>query len=341
MKKIVALLLVLVFTFGLVGCGTKTTNEKATTKEPATTKKDPKNLKIALLVPSSPTDGGWGQVGAEAIKVVEEKYGCKVSIIEAGTADKMKSEAEALADEGYDIIFGHGGQYANPFGEISADYPKTYFVTAGGNVVTKNQFPVLVSLEKFSYIQGAIAAKLTKTNKMGCVIGGDFPAYKKTSRGFELGAKSVNPKIEVMSTVLSTGDMNEAYESSMSQINAGADIIWSNANQATLGSAKAATEKGVYFFGTVSDMAKDAPTVCVASAVQDFKKTYITIVDRYIAGELKSGEQIVGYADGAYSFAWNEAVKSKLPADVQKMDQELIPKVESGEIKVPGENEGW
>jgi basic membrane lipoprotein Med (substrate-binding protein (PBP1-ABC) superfamily) len=337
MKKLISMLLVLVMVLSLVGCGSKA----SPSSDSKTTKKDPKNLKIALLVPSSPTDGGWGQLGAEAVKEVEKKYGSKVSVVEAGTADKMKSEAEALADEGYDIIFGHGGQYASPFKEISANYPNTYFVTDGGNVVSKNQFPILSTMERICYVQGVIAAKLTKTNKLGVVLGGDYPAFTKTSRGFEMGAKSVNPNITVMTTVLTTGDMNEAYESSMSQINSGADIIWSNANQATLGSAKAATEKNVYFFGNVSDMSKDAPTVCVASAVQDFSTTYVTIVDRFISGTLKAEQQNLTLADGNYQFVWNEAVKSKLPADVQNIDKDLVPKVESGEIKVPGENEGW
>jgi basic membrane lipoprotein Med (substrate-binding protein (PBP1-ABC) superfamily) len=337
MKKLISMLLVLVMVLSLVGCGSKGT----TNTDSKVTKKDPKDLKIALLVPSSPTDGGWGQLGAEAVKEIEKKYGCKVSVVEAGTADKMKSEAEALADEGYDIIFGHGGQYASPFGEICDNYPNTYFVTDGGNVVTKNLFPIVSTMERICYVQGVIAAKLTKTNKLGVVLGGDYPAFTKTSRGFEMGAKSVNPNITVMTTVLTTGDMNEAYESSMSQINSGADIIWSNANQATLGSAKAATEKNAYFFGNVSDMSKDAPTVTVASAVQDFSTTYVTIVDRFVAGSLKAEQQNLTLADGNYKFVWNDAVKSKLPADVQNIDKDLIPKVESGEIKVPGENEGW
>ncbi len=347
MKKLVAGLLVIVMMFGLVACGSSApaepTTDDVTTGEVDTepTVKEAKDLKIALLVPSSPTDGGWGQVGAEAIQVVKEKYGSTVTIVEAGTADKMKSEAEVLGDEGYDIIFGHGGQYASPFAEVSPNYPDTFFVTAGGNVVTENQFPILVTLEKYSYIQGVIAAKLTKTNKMGCVVGGDFPAYTKTSRGFELGAKSVNPDIEVTTAVLTAGDMNEAYETSLSQINAGADIIWANANQATLGSAKAAAEKGVYFFGSVSDMAKDAPTVTVSSTVQNFSVAYPAIVDRLLAGTLKGEAQNIEAKDGGYTFAWNDAVKNTLPADVQAIPEDIIGKLASGEIQVPGELEGW
>ncbi|MGI6331681.1 MAG: BMP family ABC transporter substrate-binding protein [Zhaonellaceae bacterium] len=74
---------------------------------------------MAILIPSSPTDGGWGQVGAEGMKYVAKELGIEPVIIEAATADLMKTEAEALAADGFNVIFGHGGQYASPFDEIS------------------------------------------------------------------------------------------------------------------------------------------------------------------------------------------------------------------------------
>ena len=300
------------------------------------------DLKIAMLLPSSPTDGGWGQAGAAAINNAKQELGCKTAIVEAGTADLMKSEAENLAEEGYNIIFGHGGQYAAPFAEISSKYPKTLFITNGGNVVKDNQMPAEFVLEQLTYIEGAMAAKLSKTGVAGLVIGGDFPAYKKTSRAFELGAKSVKPDMKVLLGVTKdASDMNEAYEITMSQINKGADIVFSNANQATLGSIKAAKEKGVYIFGAVSDAAKEAPDLVVASAVQNFNGMCTTIAKKYLDGSLKSGAIKIGVDEGGIAWVWNDKVKAKIPTDVVAMYDDLYSKIKSGAIHVPGENEGW
>lgn len=329
MKKVISLLMCFLLTAGiLAGCGGGSSSGGGDDE-----------LKVAVLLPSSPTDGGWGQTGAEAIKAVEDEFGATTTIVEAPEADKMRSEAEALAADGYDIVFGHGAQYANPFAEINDEFPDTLFVTMGGNIVKDNLFPVQVALEESTYIAGVISAHLSQSGKIGLVVGGDYPAYTKTSRGFRLGAESVKPNMEAMEAVLTNTDMNEAFETTMSQINAGADVCWANANQATLGSLKAAKEKGVYYFGSQYDMSEEAPDQVIASCTQSYVNTYVSIVQRYLDGEIKPEIQVVGFEEEAIDFVWNENVKKTLPEDVQKIPDDLIPKIISGEIKIPGEND--
>ncbi len=345
MKKVLSLLMAATLSLALFGCQPKPAASEAPKEEasatPAKTVIDPKEAKVAILLPSAPTDGGWGQVGAEAMKSIESKFGCKTTVIEASTADKMTSEAEALADAGYSIIYGHGGQYANPFAEISKDYPNTLFITSGGAVVTENQYPIQITLEDAVYIQGVIAAKLTKTNKIGGIIGGDFPAYTKTTRALDMGAKSINPNMEVVVGILANADMNEAYETAISQINSGCDVIMGNANQASLGALKACKEKGVYYMGTITDLSAEAPDVVVSSATTDFGVAYSEVARRYFDGEIVSGVQELGFETGAMAFSWNEALKSKLPAEVQGAYEEYVDKMISNEIDLPSENEGW
>ena len=298
------------------------------------------DLKIAVLLPSSPTDGGWGQVGATGLKQAGQQFGFKPVIIEAATADLMKREAESLAQDGFQLIFGHGGQYASPFAEISGAYPKTFFVTAGGNVVTKNQIVATFVLERLTYIQGAMAGRLSKTGKVGTVIGGTFPAYTKTARAFALGARSVNPRIEVLSGVTqNSADMNEGYELTLSQIKAGADIVWANANQASQGSVKAARETNTYMFGTEMDIAKEAPDQAIATVEHNSNVMYAEIIKRYLAGTLKGESINIGVPEKGIFWTWNERVKKRLPADVVKLYDDLLPRILSGAIHVPGENE--
>ncbi len=300
------------------------------------------DLKIAVLLPSSPTDGGWGQVGADGLKAAAAEFGFKPVIVEAATADLMKREAESLAQEGFNIIFGHGGQYAAPFAEISGSYPKTYFITAGGNVVTDNQMVAQFVLERLSYLQGAMAGKLSKNGIVGTVVGGSYPAFTKTSRAFALGAKSMNPDIQVLEGVTqNSADMNEGYEMTLAQIKAGADVVWTNANQASQGSVKAARETKTYIFGTVMDIQKEAPEQVISTVEQNFNVIYTEVIKRFMAGTLKGETIYIGVPEKGIFWTWNDQVKSKLPADVVKLYDDLLPKIISGEIHVPGENEGW
>lgn len=336
-KKFLVYLLVAALFVGLVGCGGSGGDSNSDSGDVA--KED---LKVAILIPSSPTDGGWGQVGADGLKYVAKELGIEPVIIEAATADLMKTEAEALAADGFNVIFGHGGQYASPFDEISDDYPDTLFITAGGNIIKDNQMPMGFTLEQLTYIQGVIGASITKTNKLGAVIGGDFPAYAKTSRAFELGAKSVNPDIEVMVGITQdSSDMNEGYELTMAQIRAGADVLFANANQASQGCINAAKETDTYIFGAVSDIQNEAPDQVISSAYQDFGPAMLSVVENYLAGNLEPGIIDIGVPEGGIGWAWNEKVKAELPEEVVGLYEETLEKILSGEIHVPNEQEGW
>ncbi|NCE65018.1 BMP family ABC transporter substrate-binding protein [Pseudoflavonifractor sp. 524-17] len=354
MKKLLAITLALSMTLGLAGCGGQQGGGSSTppSQDPSQPsaqqsappsgggdQADASGLKVAVLVPGSPTDGGFCQLGAEAGMAVQNELGCEVTVIEAPTADKIKSEAEALADEGYNIIFGHGGEYSSPFAEIAGDYPDVWFVTCGGTEMGPNQFPFNITYEEFTYVAGVLMAMMSQTGKIGMMVGGDFPAYTKTTRSMELGAKSVNPDMECMYAVLSNVDMNEAYETTMNQINAGADFVFSNADAGTLGSLKAANEKGVYSIGALADYSADAPESCIVSGICDYNMAYIASVKAIMAGIDEPQILFSGMADGAVRLVWNENLKSKVPQEVLDAVDDTIAKIESGEIHVPNEYE--
>lgn len=303
---------------------------------------DSPELKIAVLIPSSPTDGGWGQLGAEGIRDASAELGFHATIVEAGTADLMRSEAEGLAAEGFHIIVGHGGQYATPFSEVCEDWPDSYFITVGGRLVKDNLSPCEYFFERAYFVQGAMAAKMTETGNIGLVIGGQFPSYMQTSRAFEMGCHYIDPTINVMLSVTQDAtDMSEGYELTMSQISAGADVIWSNANQASLGSIQAAKERGVWIFGTVKCPADEAPDLVVASVEQYMSAMYAKAIQQYYAGTLGGDVLTVYEEDGGYALVFNKRVTDQLPKEITGLYDELMPKVIDGTIYVPRENEGW
>lgn len=350
MKKFLALFLALSMVFAMAGCSNTADDGDGASNPPASEGQqstpddgggvDPSSLKMAMLIPGSPTDGGYCQLGAEAAAAIGEEFGTEVVVIEAATADKIKSEAETLADEGYDIIFGHGGEYASPFEEIGADYPDTWFVTSGGNVITENQFPVNITYEECTYVAGVLMALTTETNKIGMVVGGDFPAYTKTTRAMQMGAESVNPDIECMYAVLTSIDANEAYETTKNQINAGADWTFSNADAGTLGSLKAVMETdNVKNFGALADYSTEAPDHVVVSGICHYDKAYIAGVNAILEGIDEPSILFTGMADGSVTLVWNEALKADIPQEVMDQVDETIAKIESGEIHVPNEYE--
>ncbi|WP_161844595.1 BMP family protein [Pseudoflavonifractor sp. 524-17] len=300
---------------------------------------DPSGVKIGILIPGSPTDGGFCQQGAEAGYALQD-LGYQVDIVEAATAEEIKSESENMAADGYQIIFGHGAQCTTPMAEVSPDYPDTWFVTLGGEVVTDNQFPVCVCAEESCYVLGVVAAMLTKTGTISYTLGGDFPSYVKYTNALKLGARSVNPEIKTLGAVLSSTNANECYETTMNQINQGADFVFGNCNEGQLGSIKAAEDsQDVYILGCLGDFSSTSPDRVVANMVCDYSVGYIQAVEAILSGNAPGEIMMQTIATGCVGFTWNENLKGTLPQEVIDAAGQALEDIRSGKIDVPNEYE--
>jgi len=337
MRKLVVLVLLVsvLLTMSIVGCGPTATKEGE-----GGLPSELSALKIGILHPGSLADGGYNMLAKLAGEAIEEKWGCEVSFVQAPSSDKMKSEAETLANDGYHIIIGHGGQYSAPFGEISDNYPNVYFLTNGGSVIKQNQYPINFCVEQASYVGGVVAGMMTESDKIGWTVGGDSPGFSKTGYTFTLGAQSVNPAVKDMNAVLTSIDANEAYETTLSQINSGADFIFSSTDEAQLGALKAVMENpGTYMFGALSDLSSEGPDCVFASALCSFEMGYMAGVQACIDGIEEPDVLWMGLDTGSVRYVWNDKLKAELPDEVVAKAEETVDKIISGEIHVPNEYE--
>ena len=354
MKKLIPLFLAGALLLGAAGCSNNaeggSSNPPSSSAPAGSTapsgggETDYSDIKIAVMLSGPPTDGGYCQQGADGVRAIQEKYGLddsQVSIIDSvTTAETARAEAENLAADGYKVVFGQGGEFATYFEEVAKDYPDTWFVTNGGDVTGDNQFPMCMSTEEGGYVCGVIAGLMTQSNQLGVIAGGDWPSFTKPGVGFALGAKSVNPDVKVSQVVLSATNTNEAYETAMNQINAGADLIFPNANEGTTGAIKAVDESdGVYGFGVFGDFISASPEKVIANTIPDTNAAYVAVFDAIMAGEAKGEIMFLGMAEGIINFTWNEDVKATLPEEVITAAEQAIEDIKAGNVDIPNEYE--
>ncbi|MBU5434130.1 BMP family protein [Pseudoflavonifractor sp. MSJ-37] len=349
MKRTVSLLLTGAMALSLTSCGggsaSSAPNETGTppsSAAPAASQDlsaDPSEVQIGILIPGSPTDGGFCQQGAEAGEKLKE-LGYQVSVVEAATAEEIRSEAENMAAEGYQIVFGHGAQSVTPIAEVSPDYPDTWFVTLGGEVVTDNQFPVCVCAEESCYVLGVVAGMMSKTGTISYTLGGDYPSYVKYTNALKLGAQSVDPDIKALGAVLSSTSASECYETTLNQIEQGADFVFGNCNEGQLGAIKAAQESdGVYILGCLGDFSNTAPDKVVANMVCDYSVGYVQAVEAILSGNAPHDIMMQTIATGCVGFVWNDALKDSLPDGVVDAAEQALEDIRTGKIDVPNEYE--
>jgi len=295
-----------------------------------------KQFRAGLLTPGSINDGGWNAIAYEGLQRIRQDLGAEVSHQETKTPPEFLEGFRSYGAKGYDIAFGHGFEYQEAAKQAGAEYPKTVFITSSGNTVAPNVSPMRFQIEEATYLLGVIAARESKTGKAGLVGGLNIPSIASSFLAFKAGAQSVNPKFEVKE--IYTGnfdDLGAAKVATLSLINAGADFIFHQANEAGRGVFQACSERKVRCFGSNRNQTDLAPDVVVASAVVDVPSAFLAMAKIVKEGRFQPGAQHFGFNEGTVRIEWNDKLKAAISpatiAEVERLDREI----RAGTLKPP------
>ncbi len=281
------------------------------------------DFKVALIMSGSKTDGGWNTSAAKALDEVKTEL--KLSDDNVKSVDNQKdatSQAKSLQDfaaKKFTLVFGHGTEYEAPALAQEANFPKTMFVISSGGKLGKNTMPIVFKLEDGAYLEGMLAAGMSKTGKLACVGATKEASLERVFAAFERGAKSVNPKIIVIPPAY-TGDWDNialAKSQTLALLNQGADVIMQDVDSAAQGVFNAVQEfnksgKKTWALGTNGDQNSKAPDVILASAPIYTNRAFVTIAKAAKAGTLKANETPLGMKDGIIDFVINPALKDTI-----------------------------
>lgn len=354
MKRIIALLLVVVMGVSLVGC----TPKKNSGGDNGTPGDKTDNLSIILVINGNLGDLGFFDSANEGIKRLKTDYGINAKVIEAGT-DQVNWEP-ALADaaeEDVDIIIAVSPSMVEPIEKIAPSYPDKKFILIDNSVDYSsgkfdNVYCATFKQNEGSFLAGALAAALTTSgmentndNKLIGFIGGmDIPPINDFLVGYIEGALFVDPDMKVISTY--TGDYYDpakGKEHGIVLINNGADIIFPAAGPTSLGVIEAAKDNNKYIIGIDSDQSSayaangdvETANIIVSSMVKNVGNTIYRAVESHSKGELKYGQsESLGIKEGGVGLAKNDVYNSVLTDDIRAEIEAVQQKVIDGEVKV-------
>jgi len=329
MKKFLALICCLSLSLCLLaGCGTTKT---ATASESASPAVSAAKLKVALCVSGTVNDQGWNQAAYEGAKKACEKYGYELSYTEnLGTADIVAAYND-YASSGYNIIIGHGFEFGDPALEVAKNYPNVKFICTEASASSTNVASYVMACEQTAYVEGIIAANMTKSGKVGAIgpIQGD--SLVKIINGFEDGAKSVNPKLVVETAwTNSYTDTQLAQESATSMIDDGVDVIKHCANACGTGAINAAVAANIWVQGDSYDQSSLAPKNILDSALYNVDVVLDIALGTVANNTFKGDVYNLGMKDGAVAVLLSD----NLPSNVKTIAQKAIDDIKSGALAV-------
>lgn len=271
-------------------------------------------FRVAVVMPSSISDLAFSQSMYDSLMAIKETMGSEN--FEFSYSEGMFIVADAAAairdyaSQGYDLVIAHGSQYGSSLVEIAPDFPNTGF--AWGTTVDtfvdqgiNNVFAYEARSEEGGYVNGVLAAQLSKTGIIG-VIGpietGDAKLYVE---GFIAGVASINADAEVK--VVWTGSFSDvalASESAETLINAGADVLTGTA-QMVVGAVGVARQRGALWFGTQADQTSLAPEIVAANQVYDWTGTIESMIEAIQGGTMGGTAYAITLANGGLKMTVN------------------------------------
>lgn len=299
---------------------------------PAPTQGGGSTFKVAFVAEGPVNDGGWTASALRALDEIKSKLGAETAYSEKVSQADQEQVIRTYGKQGFNVVFGHGFQYAEVMKKVAPDYPKTTFVVVNGDVTGPNLVSTNFKFGELGYFVGMTAGLMTKSNKVGVIGPMDAPPVVADVDTFKQGVQAVNPKAEVkVSYVGSWDDMQKAREAANAQLSQGIDVILNMGNGFSVAVFEACKQKNAYAIGWVDDQASMAPDVVLTSGIQAVPALYMQLAKMVKDGSIQGKIYNFGMKDGAQKVA---PFGKMVPQDVQTKVNTAVSDYLSGKLQL-------
>lgn len=299
-------------------------------------------------------DRSFNAAAWEGVKRAEKDLDMCLYDVEPGNPTSIEPAMRAFAEKNFDLVIGVGFAQGPIMQKVALDYPNHKFAIvdgvifeADGKTPIKNVASLVFREHEGSYLVGMIAAAKSKTGVLGFLGGMDIPLIHRFNKGYEEGAKSINPDIKIVTNYVGVTDgawnnPGKGKELSLAQIEKGADVIFTAAGNSGLGAFDAVEQYGKnpqgeanrFVIGVDSNQNGVKPGFVLTSMVKRVDNAVYDVVKEVLENKFRGGFHTFGLDKDGVTYAMDEYNKSIIPADVIAKAEEAKKKIVSGEIKV-------
>ncbi|TYL80835.1 BMP family ABC transporter substrate-binding protein [Bradyrhizobium cytisi] len=287
-------------------------------------------LKVGFIYLGPIGDLGWTYQHELARQALVKELGDKIettyleNVPEGPDAERA---IEQLVRAGNKLIFTTSFGYMDPTLKVAKKYPNVHFEHATGYKRDKNMSTYSAKWYQGRYIQGLIAAKMSKSGVLGYI--GSFPIPEVVSgiNATILAAQTINPNIKVKIIWANTWfDPGKEADAAKALIDQGADIIMQHTDSPA--AMQIASERGKLAFGQDSEMIKFGPKTQLTSILDTWGSYYIERVKAELDGTWKSEDSWGGLDSHLFAMA----PYTNMPDDVKKIAEDAQAAITAGKL---------
>ncbi|WP_024653889.1 BMP family ABC transporter substrate-binding protein [Borrelia persica] len=318
-KFVLLILVVLIF----LGCSKKSSIFDAS-KKPV----------ISLIVDGTFDDKSFGEDALRGAKILEGEFGAEI-VGKASTSITYAGDLENLKDKGSDIIWGVGFRLKEAIGQSAmlnqnVHYGAIDVVYEDDANIPDNLLGISFKVEEASFLAGYLAAKTSKTGKVGFLGGINSTVINAFRYGYEAGVKYANKDIKLDSQYLgSFVDVFLARTIAVKMYKDNVDIIFVAAGLAGLGVIEIVKElgDGHYIIGVDQDQSYLAPDYVLTSVVKNVGNSIYEVTKNYLKTNNFDGGKVLklGLKDNAVSIVKSSVkIKDELQTEIEIIEKKII-----------------
>ncbi|WP_339114761.1 BMP family protein [Thioclava sp. GXIMD2076] len=293
---------------------------------------------IAIVTPEQGTDFGWNQQGVEGLQAAAEAAGIEPIVAQGLGYGNIRPTLRELADDGAQLIVAHASGYSTEAVEVAKEMK---VMVAAANIQSEPPYVANYTLmaEKGAFLAGVLAAKTTKTGKIGIVVSSESPNWNAQSAGFAQGVRYVSKDIELRYAIIGPAayaDVAGARRVTESVIASGADIIFGQGNGSSFGMIQAVettTAPGsdkTWFIDVIGDKTSLDKGNLLSSVIWDMSPIFGDMIKDANDGNFGKSSYALRLEDNSQRLMKT----SHIPDDVWAQIEAVKAKIIDGSVKV-------
>jgi basic membrane protein A len=287
-------------------------------------------LKVGFIYLGPVGDFGWTYQHEVGRQGLVKEFGDKIEttyLENVNEGPDSERSIEQLARAGHKLIFTTSFGYMDPTLKVAKKYPNVFFEHNTGYKRDKNLSTYSARFYEGRYIQGQIAAKMSKTGVLGYI--GSFPIPEVISglNSTMLGAQTINPNIKVkIIWVNSWFDPGKEADAAKALLDQGADVLMQHTDSPA--AMQTASSRNAMAFGQDSDMVKFGAKSQLTAIVNNWAPYYVKRVQDVLDNKWTSTDTW----GGLNSKLLVMAPYTNMPEDVKKTAMDTEAAISGGKL---------
>ena len=279
-------------------------------------------------------DRSFNQAAYNGMERWKQETGKNYLEFEIANETQREQAIRRMAERGASPIIGIGFAQASSIEKVAREFPRLQFAIIDSRVNLPNVQSVVFKEHEGSFLVGVMAAKASKTGKVGFVGGMDIPLIRKFQCGYEQGVKHANPNAEVFANMTGTtgaawNDPVRGGELAKAQFARGADVVFAAAGGTGVGVYQAAKDNGRLAIGVDSNQNHLHPGTMLTSMLKRVDVAVYNVLKNHTPGVT-----VLGLAEGGVDYAMDEHNARLVTPEMRKAVEDAKADILSGKIRV-------